>query len=1051
MVSFKMGFNLSTEIKNVLYIEYQQTINETEATKVDYSSQKRVRTFELAKLGRPIDNDEFHGSLQQEVKTDVHKIDVLELLQRFHTNSVCGLSSQQALELLEKNGKNSLTPPKKPSKILIILKELFGGISLLLNIGGILCIVSYIVSDYSNIHAEKENIYLGVILIIIVLFTTIFTFIQQFKTTKLMESFNKLLPQESLVLRDSKKIMIKSDEIVVGDIIFLRGGDMVPADIRILSSKKFKIDNSSLTGETEPQKRIASQSSKNFLEAENIAFAYTYAIEGFCKGVVVSTGDGTVIGKIAELTTSLTIQPGTLSVEINEFIRIITIIAFVIGIVFFILSLTITKSGFIPSVIFLIGIIVANIPEGLVVTVTISLALTAKRMAKKNCLVKSLECVETLGNTSVICSDKTGTITQNRMTVSNLWCDNKINKIELQRDSSWGKKSNLPDAEKYISLVCCICNHAQFREGQEASLPITELLTTGDATESALIKFIQIKYNNIKEIRSKFKRLFENPFDSNTKIHECVHENLETGEYLISMKGAPERIINKCTKIMINNQILNINEQWTLEFEKSYKTLGEMGERVLGLCYRLLTKEEYLKMFPDKFTTQAMDAAACDLCFLGLISLIDPPRPGAPYAIERCKSSGIRVIMITGDHSLTAAAIAKNVGILTLNIKSFKDIKEDMCNYDYFSSQKYSAVITGDDLYNLTARELEYIISNYSEIVFARTSPRQKLVIVEALQRTGHIVSVTGDGVNDTPALRKANIGIAMGITGSDVAIQAADIILLDDNFSSIVTGIKEGRLIFDNLKKSVAYTLTSNIPEIVPFILNVLCGIPIPLGLLTILCIDMTTDLIPAISLAYEKPEMNIMSRKPRNVKKDKLVGWKLIRFAFLLIGTLQTLASMLSYLYLTMDNGFFWNELQLRSKWSHKNVLYVTDTYGQEWSYVARHELEYRCHSAYYLSIVMIQWSDLLISKTRSMSIFTHGIFNNKILIFGLFSETILSLIFVYVPFCNIFLKTRPFNPKYLIPALIFAVLLWIFDELRRYFIRNYPKSFLTRETYY
>uniref|UniRef100_A0A6G3MIE3 Sodium/potassium-transporting ATPase subunit alpha-1 (Trinotate prediction) n=1 Tax=Henneguya salminicola TaxID=69463 RepID=A0A6G3MIE3_HENSL len=212
-----------------------------------------------------------------------------------------------------------------------------------------------------------------------------------------------------------------------------------------------------------------------------------------------------------------------------------------------------------------------------------------------------------------------------------------------------------------------------------------------------------------------------------------------------------------------------------------------------------------------------------------------------------------------------------------------------------------------------------------------------------------------------------------------------------------------------------------------------------------------MTTDLIPAISLAYEKPEMNIMSRKPRNVKKDKLVGWKLIRFAFLLIGTLQTLASMLSYLYLTMDNGFFWNELQLRSKWSHKNVLYVTDTYGQEWSYVARHELEYRCHSAYYLSIVMIQWSDLLISKTRSMSIFTHGIFNNKILIFGLFSETILSLIFVYVPFCNIFLKTRPFNPKYLIPALIFAVLLWIFDELRRYFIRNYPKSFLTRETYY
>lgn len=450
------------------------------------------------------------------------------------------------------------------------------------------------------------------------------------------------------------------------------------------------------------------------------------------------------------------------------------------------------------------------------------------------------------------------------------------------------------------------------------------------------------------------------------------------------------------------------------------------------------------------------DPEICKFNFVAMISMIDPPRPGVPNAIEKCKSAGIRVIMITGDHELTASQIAKNIGIFTKNTITYNEIKNQ--NIEDNSGYEYSSIINGEDLDQMDQVDLDFILQKYYEIIFARTTPRQKLLIVESLQRIGYIVSVTGDGVNDTPALRKAHIGVAMGITGSDVAKnvkfynkKASDIILIDDNFASIVLGIKEGRTIFDNLKKSIVYTLTSNIPEIVPFLLNVIFGVPVPVGTLTIICIDFTTDLIPAISLAYERPENNIMSRKPRDVKKDKLVGWVMIRFTYLLIGILQTLGALLSYFYITMEHGFYWDNLQVRSKWESKEVLYLTDYFGQEWSYAARNELLYRCHSAYFLSIVIIQWADLIISKTRIMSIFKHGLFNNKILVFSLVLETALSFGFVYIPYVNIFLKTRPVHFKYMLPSIIYAILLWVFDELRRWFVRKYPEGFIARETYY
>uniref|UniRef100_A0A8C4NDD2 Sodium/potassium-transporting ATPase subunit alpha n=1 Tax=Eptatretus burgeri TaxID=7764 RepID=A0A8C4NDD2_EPTBU len=757
------------------------------------------------------------------------------------------------------------------------------------------------------------------------------------------------------------------------------------------------------------------------------------------------------MGRIATLASGLEVGRTPINIEIEHFIHIITGVAVFLGVSFFILSLILGYS-WLEAVIFLIGIIVANVPEGLLATVTVCLTLTAKRMAKKNCLVKNLEAVETLGSTSTICSDKTGTLTQNRMTVAHMWFDNQIHEADTTEDQSGTAFDKSSATWTALSRIAGLCNRAVFTVGQE-NKPVLKRDVAGDASESALLKCIELCVGNVRELRDKNKKIAEIPFNSTNKYQLSIHETASSDDprYLLVMKGAPERILDRCSTILMHGKELPLDEEMKEAFQNAYLELGGLGERVLGFCHFMLPAEDFPKGFA--FDTDDLNFSTDNLCFVGLMSMIDPPRAAVPDAVGKCRSAGIKVIMVTGDHPITAKAIAKGVGIISEGNETVEDIAARL-NIPIGQVNPRDAkacVIHGSDLKDMQLEKLDEILQNHTEIVFARTSPQQKLIIVEGCQRQGAIVAVTGDGVNDSPALKMADIGVAMGIAGSDVSKQAADMILLDDNFASIVTGVEEGRLIFDNLKKSIAYTLTSNIPEITPFLLFIIANIPLPLGTVTILCIDLGTDMVPAISLAYEAAESDIMKRQPRNPKTDKLVNERLISMAYGQIGMIQALGGFFAYFVIMAENGFLpWTLINIRVHWDNRNVNDLEDSYGQEWTYEQRKIVEYTCHTAFFVSIVVVQWADLIICKTRRNSIFQQGM-KNKVLIFGLFEETALAAFLSYCPGMDVALRMYPLKPSWWFCAFPYSLLIFLYDEIRKFILRRNPGGWVEKESYY
>ncbi|EDW54806.1 GM10716 [Drosophila sechellia] len=925
---------------------------------------------------------------------------------------------------------------------------MFGGFAILLWAGSFLCFVGYLIQLQTQHEPPDDNLYLGIALTVLVIVTGLFTYFQVHKSSSIMDSFKNLVPQYATVIREGEINTVTSDELVKGDIVEVKFGDRVPADIRILEAHGLKVDNSSLTGESEPQVRSTEFTHENPLETKNLAFFSTNVLEGTCRGVVIATGDSTVMGRIANLAAGLDDVQSPISREIQLFIRFITIFAIILGLSFFAISLTLGYE-FIDAVVFLIGIIVANVPEGLLVTVTVCLTLTAKRMASKNCLVKNLEAVETLGSTSTICSDKTGTLTQNRMTVAHLWYDQII--VESDTTESFrGSHFKIEDKSFNALFMCAaLCNSAEFKGGQD-DIPVFKKDVNGNASEAALLKFTETISGGISAFRQKHIKLTEIPFNSTEKYQVSVHEfNSGDGYFIVEMKGAPERILDRCSTIIIQGLSVELTPALKLEFEEAYLEMGGMGERVLGFADLILPMSKYPISYD--FNADPPNFPLESLRFLGLISLIDPPRAAVPDAVAKCRSAGVRVIMVTGDHPITAKAIARSVGIITTPTAEDIAKQRGVTVLDIDSRQATAIVVHGGELREMKAEELDAVIYYHNEIVFARTSPQQKLIIVEACQRRGEIVAVTGDGVNDSPALKRADIGVAMGISGSDVSKQAADMILLDDNFASIVVGIEEGRIIFDNLKKSIAYTLTSNLPEIVPFLFFVIFDIPLALGTIAILCIDIGTDMLPAISLAYEKAESDIMARMPRDPFEDRLVNKKLILMAYLQIGVIQTVACFFTFFAIMAEHGFPPSRLKgIREDWDSKNVEDLEDGYGQEWTYRERKVLEYTAGTGFFVSIVVTQVFDLLICKTRRNSILQQGM-GNHVLNFALVLEFIIACLLCYVP---VFEKTlRMYSIKFIwwIYAFPFGLLIFFFDESRRFLIRRNPGGWVEQETYY
>lgn len=924
-------------------------------------------------------------SLKRNVVVTEHKEDLQQLFDRLGVNPNVGHRSDQAKELLDKFGPNMLTPPKQTPAFIKFIQELTGFFSLLLWGGAILCFIGY------SIDRSEDHLFLGVVLVFVVIVTGVFSYIQNSKSESLMNSFKNMLPPKVKVLRGGNSDEIVAADLVPGDIVLVEGGDLIPADMRVLeSSDNFHVDNAALTGESEPQRRKPVCTNDDPLETQNLCFFGTQVPEGSCKGVIISTGDNTVMGRIAALAMSTTNEQTPINKEIHHFIYIISTIAIFLGVLFFVLNIII-GTPYIENLVFMIGIIVANVPEGLLATVTVCLTLTAKRMHSKKVLVKNLEGVETLGSTSCICSDKTGTLTQNIMTVAKVVYGDNNGCMIQDAPSSFtnGNKSYDTNNVCFQKLLRCstLCNVASFtdsskwesdengdkkldKSGNPIPKPFSGLVKQGDgsdiktifwkpvgnASECAMIKLVQSEAGpsgdgDVKRIRSQHPTKFAIAFNSKNKYQVHVHEDLETNKHIVVMKGAPEIILARCSHVMLNDKVVELTDEERKRIEQQQECLSADGLRCLGFAEKELGDEydnnykytssddvynspnfplgESVSLFNDENDRKQDPKSTEGLVFIGLVALVDPPRPAVPAAVEKCKTAGVKVIMVTGDHPVTAQAIAYKVGILWSKTRG--DMERDNEKFGrssggegYENPDDANAIVVPGHTISVDMPEEEWdFILNHPQIVFARTSPQQKLVIVENCQRLGHIVAVTGDGVNDSPAIKKADIGIAMGIMGSEVSKNAADMILLDDNFASIVNGVEEGRLIFDNLKKSIAYTIQSNIPEITPFLAFILFAIPLPLTTFLILAIDLGTDMIPAISMAYETAEADIMMRPPRNAKTDRLVTKRMINFSYGQIGMIQAMAGFFTYMVVLNSYGFPPHILPFRGHnkaWGHQ-----------------------------------------------------------------------------------------------------------------------------------
>jgi sodium/potassium-transporting ATPase subunit alpha len=1029
-----------------------------------------------------------------------HLLSLQEIESTLKTNYETGLSSEEAAMRLERDGPNRLTPPPVTPLWVKFMLHLFGGFAMLLWVGAVLCFIVY------GINSDGQNLTLGIVLTAVVIITGIFSFYQEFKSDSVMAGFLKLSETEADVLRDGKYISINADQIVCGDVIKIEKGFKVSADMIVVASNGIKVDNSSLTGESEPQKRTNQKTDDLPFRTRNVVFFSTNCTEGVGKGVAVRTGDKTAIGQIAKFTTQGEKPDTLMKAEIKRFVHIISSIAVGLGVVFFILAAA-TGYEILDAAIFTIGIIVANVPEGLLATVTVALAITAQRMHSKNVLVKSTETVETLGSINAIASDKTGTLTQNRMTVRHaIFNSSKVNKIPAGRlDSTvaapvsrrMSEEAIIQNAEStekleatrelskvmasgeihpntatdfnvglhavnratgkvrstnqdLIDLVQCagLCNHAEFHP-EDSGKPILNRRTSSDPSEGALLKFAH-SHASVYDLRTNFKEVGCIPFSSATKWMATIHE-VQAGGHRVIIKGAPERVLERCAVHGANEPI---TPEIISEIEDANAEVAENGERVLAFAEFLL---------PDiphgfEFQTDAQEGDGLNfpvegMRFVGMLSLEDPPRDEVPPAVGCCHEAGITVIMVTGDHPLTARSIAGQVGILNPSAEGGLAPLYDMNMKpaERRDPSKNSVVVTGGELDDFDEDDWNYVLTR-TDIVFARTLPHQKQSIVARLQANNMVVAVTGDGVNDAPALKKADVGIAMG-TGSQVAQDAADMILMDDNFASIVKGIEEGRLIFANLKKSIAYTLTSNIPEITPFLMQIAFRVPLALTTIMILCIDLGTDMLPAISFAYEYSELDIMQQPPRDREKDKLVTMQLISWSYLQIGVVQAIASFTGFFIVFDRVGHF----------SISSLF--ADRQGNEWSddtdaedlaaianggqckfindndrcvyHEERQDILSQAQTAYLVAIVIAQMANVIICKTRINSIVNHG-FTNMVLNVGVLQETLLIVLLVYAPFLNMAFGTSPVDGMDWVTPVPFFVFLIVYDEVRKYILR-------------
>jgi potassium/sodium efflux P-type ATPase len=901
--------------------------------------------------------------------------------------TINGLSDEEAAKRLMEYGPNSIVVKRKRPLIFKFLDNFIHLLAIILWVGAGLCFIPRVGMPQ-----------LGYAIILVIVINAVFSFLQEYRAERALDALRNLIPSYSKVLRSGEIKEILSGELVPGDILVLEEGDNISADARLIEAYDVRTNNSVLTGESDPQRKnskIIFDENVDELRLSNVVYMGTSVTNGNGKAVVFSTGMKTQFGKIANLTQNVKEQLSPLQIEINKTSQILAYIAVGIGIIFFLLSLFIVNLGFVAAFVFAIGCIVAFVPEGLLPTVTISLAMGVQRMAKRHALIKKLSSVETLGCTTVICTDKTGTLTQNEMTVKEIWVNENsydVSGVGYTPEGEFynnGIKIDKKDSNKVfksIARAMSFCNNARLVFDRNTK----QWIIKGDPTEGALLVAAKKAGFNYEEEIKEDVRTYLLPFDSRRKKMSSIHR---TSEGLLAFtKGAPKEILSNCNKIYLDGNIVELTSKIKEEILAKNDEYAKEALRVLAMSFRDLSdfKAEYNPENVEK-----------DMVFIGLAAMMDPPRPEVEAAVNQCYRSGIKIIMITGDYGLTADAIAMKIGIV----------------------KGESRIYLGSDIEKMSEEELREVLKQ-DNIIFARVSPENKMLIAEALKKNGHVVAMTGDGVNDAPALKSADIGIAMGIAGTDVAKEAADMILTDDNFASIVSAIEEGRAVFDNIKRFMTYILASNIPEAMPFIVMVLLKIPLPLTVMQILAVDLGTDMLPALSLGVEPPEPGIMNRPPRP-RNERLLNAKLLVKAYLFLGPIEAAVGLVGYFFMYFSHGINFTKLvELGSN----AKAYINDILYREATTMSL------------AAIVMTQIGNGFTNRTSVESVFKAGFLKNRLLLWGIFTEVTILLTLIFVPFLASPFGLHPIGLKYWLLLISFIPSVFIFDELRKLILRIY-----------
>ena len=888
-----------------------------------------------------------------------------------------GLRSNEAQKILTKIGPNTIKTKAKKHWFTEFLKEF-------LDLMVIILIIAAIIA-----YAFNETTDATVILAVIVL-NAIVGFVQKYRAERAVEALQEMISPHAKVLRDGQQVEIPAEDVVPGDILILEEGVKITADARVIESYQLECNESVLTGESSPTKKEVVTLRGKYLpkiEHKNTIFTGTIVTHGAGKAIVIATGDKTEFGKITKLTAETTQDLSPLQKELKRIGIFIAVLTLTISGIIFATGYFLQEKLFIDNLIFTISVAVAAVPEGLPATITIALALGVQRLAKKNAITKQLSSVETLGATTVILSDKTGTLTQNEMTIREVFLNNQyaevsgvgytpVGEIEFFEE----KTEHTDEALGWMSTIGVLCNEARLNKTKHDRY---ELI--GDPTEGSILTFIKkagFSFRTLADTNSFLEKL---PFDSERKRMSVVVKNLKSHQIFVLTKGAPQSVLEKCTGALINGRKVDLTKAKRDDLMKKSNEMSKKALRVIAFAYKEMPKKQ-----KDKYTEAATEN---NLTFVGFVGMIDPPRKDVTEAIALTKEAGIKTYIVTGDNGFTAEAIARKIGLIT--------------------SEKYE-IITGQDLNKISKQKLLKLLSDKEkEIIFARVSPQHKLKIADAIKELGEIVAVTGDGVNDAPALKRADIGIAMGITGTDVAKEAANMVLADDSFSTIVRAIEEGRTVYSNMKKFIFYIFSCNIGELIIIFAAILAALPAPLTAVLILTVNVGTDILPALALGIEPVDKDIMSQPPRNPKKHMINPRFASRFTYIGI-----------FIAAIVTGVFIWN--LYRYGWSFgdtldtKTIAYMKST------------------TMAFATLVVIQLFNAYNARSQNKSILSLGFFKNPFMIIAILLSGSLLYGITEIQLFQEYLKTTPLTGTEWAIILVSSSFILMIEETRKLLIR-------------